>query len=230
MVFSSFDTHRHNVLARVPSQCGTKHSPCRYELGVGDLQFGSDKEHHQRFLNRALGETKFFQEIVYFANVPYRVAHWGSMVGIMEHHEHGDVGWTCGSRVEAPRAALTRKRRCFHVMAAHRGLNALTPTSTSHHLALCIFQHCAIPKQVRQADGSMARQLVAHPFLLPHEVGSLIVSKGFRATALTRAAQKCCSLEQLKGNYALAHSDVVGPLRCSSEQHSWSVVRLRALP
>ena len=112
VVFSSFDTHRHNVLARVPSQCGTKHSPCRYELGVGDLQFGSDKEHHQRFLNRALGETKFFQEIVYFANVPYRVAHWGSMVGVMEHHEHGDVVWTCGSRVEAPRAALTRKRRC----------------------------------------------------------------------------------------------------------------------
>jgi hypothetical protein len=46
---------------------------CRSEFGVQDLVFGPDKEHHQRFLGRALGETAFVDKMLYFANIPYKV-------------------------------------------------------------------------------------------------------------------------------------------------------------
>jgi len=63
----------------------------RWELGVGDLQFGADKEHHQRFLNRALGKTKFMQEVLYFADVPYRVPSLDSMATGSIDQPHGDL-------------------------------------------------------------------------------------------------------------------------------------------
>ena len=45
---------------------------CRFELGVADLAFGPEKEHHQRFLHRQLGETEFLTNVVYWADIPLK--------------------------------------------------------------------------------------------------------------------------------------------------------------